>query len=205
MLYFNQVPESKVVKSVSRRWNGCSASVPPWSPITGIPTALAGQSLPTPKTTNSAFSAASSLVTATRRWLLRRRSPRSGPRACHTEWRRRGVFLLQVAPLAAPGRMLMGAADSGVDAQVPRDRTLRTARDWSRVRTRCQVPFRWHRRNRSQPRTHGPYSTGTSRHGTPVRTRNRMPSISGRRDQTGGRPPSSPAATTAPASPTALP
>ena len=34
-------------------------------------------------------------------------------------------FLLQVALLAGPGRMLMGAADRGVDAQVPRDRTLR--------------------------------------------------------------------------------
>lgn len=34
----------------------------------------------------------------------------------------------------------------------------------------------------------GPYSTGTSLHGTPVRTRKRMPSINCRRDQTGGRP-----------------
>jgi hypothetical protein len=34
-------------------------------------------------------------------------------------------FLLQVALLAGPGRMLVGAADSGVDAQVPRDRALR--------------------------------------------------------------------------------
>lgn len=34
-------------------------------------------------------------------------------------------FLLQVAPLAGPGSMLMGAADRGIDAQVPRDRTLR--------------------------------------------------------------------------------
>ncbi|GAA2974596.1 hypothetical protein GCM10010446_68550 [Streptomyces enissocaesilis] len=34
-------------------------------------------------------------------------------------------FLPQVTLLAGPGRMLVGAADRGVDAQVPRDRTLR--------------------------------------------------------------------------------
>ncbi|MFF9066045.1 hypothetical protein ACF09E_11870 [Streptomyces sp. NPDC014891] len=33
-------------------------------------------------------------------------------------------LLLQVTLLAGPGRMLMGAAPSGVDAQVPHDRTL---------------------------------------------------------------------------------
>lgn len=70
VLHFNQVPESKKIKTgsicvcalrprVSRRWNGCWASAPPLSPITGIPMALAGQSLPTPKATSSAFFAAS--------------------------------------------------------------------------------------------------------------------------------------------------
>ncbi len=34
-------------------------------------------------------------------------------------------FLLQVALFAGPGCVLVGAADRGVDAQVPRDRTLR--------------------------------------------------------------------------------
>lgn len=34
-------------------------------------------------------------------------------------------FLLQITLLAGPGRMLMGTADRGVDAQVPRDRTFR--------------------------------------------------------------------------------
>lgn len=34
-------------------------------------------------------------------------------------------FLLQVALLAGSGRMLMGTADRGVDAQVPCDRTFR--------------------------------------------------------------------------------
>ena len=34
-------------------------------------------------------------------------------------------FLLQVTLPAGPGRMLVGAADRGVDIQVPRNRTLR--------------------------------------------------------------------------------
>lgn len=34
-------------------------------------------------------------------------------------------FLLQVVVLTGPGRMLMGAADRGIDAKVPRDRPLR--------------------------------------------------------------------------------
>lgn len=39
----------------------------------------------------------------------------------HAAW----WLLLQVALLAGPGRMLVGAADRGVDVQVPRDRTPR--------------------------------------------------------------------------------
>lgn len=35
---------------------------------------------------------------------------------------------------------------------------------------------------------HGPYSTGMSRDGATVRTRNRMPAINRRRGRTGGRP-----------------
>lgn len=69
VLYFNQVSEPKKIKnrihlclrpetSREQGWNGCWASVPPWSPISGIPTALAGRSLPTPKATNSASCAA---------------------------------------------------------------------------------------------------------------------------------------------------
>lgn len=54
--------------------------------------------------------------------------------------------------------------------------------DYRRVPSRCQ------RRNRSYTRAHGPYRSGTSHHGTPVRVRNRMPSISCRRLHLGGRP-----------------
>src|SRR5690606_36768875 len=43
----------------SRRWNGCSASAPPWSPIAGTPTAPAGRSSPIPRATSSASCAAS--------------------------------------------------------------------------------------------------------------------------------------------------
>ncbi len=70
VLHFNQVPEPKEIKNrihlclrpetsreqeVERRW----AWVPPLSPITGIRTAPAGQSSPTPKATSSACCAAS--------------------------------------------------------------------------------------------------------------------------------------------------
>lgn len=63
-----------------------------------------------------------------------------------------------------------------------------SARTWSSVKIRCQVPSRCQRRNKSYARPHGPYSAGRSRQGTPVRTRNRMPSISCRLAQVGGRP-----------------
>ena len=53
---------------------------------------------------------------------------------------------------------------------------------------RCQVPFRCQRRNRSYTRPQGACSLGTSRRGMPVRTRNRMPSISCRRGHIGGLP-----------------
>lgn len=39
----------------------------------------------------------------------------------HATWR----FFLQITPSPGPGRMLMDTADRGVDAQIPRDRTLR--------------------------------------------------------------------------------
>jgi len=57
---------------------------------------------------------------------------------------------------------------------------------WAKIR--CQLPSRCQRRNRSYTRAHGPYRSGTSRHGTPVRVRNRTPSISRRLAQVGGRP-----------------
>lgn len=57
-------------------------------------------------------------------------------------------------------------------------RSFASARACSSVKIRCQVPFRCQRRKRSYARPHGPYSSGTSRHGVPVRARKRMPSIS---------------------------
>lgn len=58
----------------------------------------------------------------------------------------------------------------------------------SSVKTRFQVPSRCQRRNRSYTRPQGPYRSGTSRHGVPVRVRHRMPAISYRRVHIGGRP-----------------
>lgn len=56
------------------------------------------------------------------------------------------------------------------------------------AKNRCQVPSRCHRRNRSYDLAQGPYRSGTSRQGTPVRVRNRMPSISCRLVHIGSRP-----------------
>jgi len=50
------------------------------------------------------------------------------------------------------------------------------------------MPARCQRRNRPYTVCQGPYAGGTSRHGVPVRTRHRMPSMSWRLDHRGGRP-----------------
>lgn len=60
-----------------------------------------------------------------------------------------GRFLLQITLQTSPGRMLMGATDSGVDAQIPHDRTFRVGLGLEPGQGRCQVPSRCHRRNRS--------------------------------------------------------
>src|SRR5512133_2476475 len=56
------------------------------------------------------------------------------------------------------------------------------------VRICCQVPSRCQRRNSPYTVCHGPYRGGRSRHGAPVRVRQRIPSISCRLLQVGGRP-----------------
>jgi hypothetical protein len=66
--------------------------------------------------------------------------------------------------------------------------SLASAWPCSSAKIRCQVPSRCQRRNKSYARAQGPYRSGTSRHGTPVRMRNRMPSISCRLVHIGGRP-----------------
>ncbi len=75
----------------------------------------------------------------------------------------------------------------------------------SSVKMRFQVPPLCQRRNRSYTRPQGPYRSGTSRHGAPVRVRHRMPSISCRRVHIGGRPGSVPWGAAAPAGPTVPP
>lgn len=67
-------------------------------------------------------------------------------------------------------------------------RSLVSAWACSSLKIRCQVPFRCQRRNKSYDLAQGPYRSGTSRHGVPVRVRNRMPSISCLRLHLGGRP-----------------
>jgi hypothetical protein len=99
-----------------------------------------------------------------------------------------GRLLLQVPLFLAPAACWWArqTVESTLRSQVIR--SLASARAWSSVKMRCQVPLRCQRRNRSYARPHGPYSAGMSRHGMPVRTRNRMPSISCRRVHIGGRP-----------------
>ena len=92
-------------------------------------------------------------------------------------------------PFPRPGGVLVGPADGGVDVEVPGDELLRRRpRPGSSAKIRCQVPSRCQRRNRSYDLAQGPYRSATSRHGTPVRVRNRMPSISCRLVHIGGRP-----------------
>lgn len=57
-------------------------------------------------------------------------------------------------------------------------RSFASARAWNCSKMLCQVPSRCQRRNSPYTVSHGPYRAGRSRHGTPVRVRNRIPLIS---------------------------
>jgi hypothetical protein len=63
-----------------------------------------------------------------------------------------------------------------------------SARAWSARTMTAQVPSSCQRRNSPYTDCQGPYSSGTSRHGDPVRVRHRIPSISCRRLHLRGRP-----------------
>jgi hypothetical protein len=63
-----------------------------------------------------------------------------------------------------------------------------SARACSKVMMRAQLPSRCQRRNNPYTDSHGPYRSGTSRHGAPVRVRHRIPSISRRSSHLRGRP-----------------
>ena len=63
-----------------------------------------------------------------------------------------------------------------------------SARACKPVRIRAQVPSRCQARNNPYTDPHGPYRSGTSRHGHPARVRHRIPSMSCRLAHTGGRP-----------------
>src|SRR5215212_3265280 len=58
---------------------------------------------------------------------------------------------------------------------------------WTAAKIRSQIPARCHRQNRLYTVDHGPYRSGRSRHGAPVRSRHRMPLMI-RRWSTFGRP-----------------
>jgi len=62
-----------------------------------------------------------------------------------------------------------------------------SASRWTAAKIRSQIPATRHRRSRLDTVDHGPYRSGRSRHGAPVRKRHRMPLMI-RRWSTFGRP-----------------
>ncbi len=107
------------------------------------------------------------------------------PRSCGSSWstRRATCRILPVAPrhgCLAPftraGGVLVGAHDRGIGVAVPVQVSGSPPR-CSIASIRAQVPSSCQRVNRLYSVFHGPYRAGTSRHGTPVRTRNTIPLI----------------------------
>jgi hypothetical protein len=93
------------------------------------------------------------------------------------------------SPFSAPRRRAGGPGrrlESTLISQVIR--LFASAWTCSSIQIPFQAPSRCQRRNRSYTRPHGPYRSGISRHGVPVRVRQRMPSISCRLVHTRGRP-----------------
>src|ERR671924_32553 len=97
-------------------------------------------------------------------------------------------FALPLPPLRAPAACWWARMTvvSMLTSQVISPR----ASAWAcrRVRICCQVPSRCQRRNSPYTVCQGPYRAGTSRHGAPVRVRQRIPLMSWRLLQVGGRP-----------------
>lgn len=98
-----------------------------------------------------------------------------------------GRLLLQLPPFPGPGGVPKGPADRGVDVDGPGDQFCRVGPGLELGEDPTPAPSRCHQRNRSHSRPHAPCSAGRARRGTPVRTRNRMPSISCRLAHVGGR------------------
>ena len=158
--------------------------------------------------------------TSRRMSAIRRRSPRGPPSAttsmASTRWSARrgsgpgrgrparagrpaGRLLLRGTVLPGPGGVLVRprGARSTETSQVTCPAA--SARACSAVMIARQVPSRCQRRNSPYADCHGPYAVGTSRHGDPVRVRQRIPLTSCRLAHFGGPPPSCPGAAGAPA------
>ena len=99
-----------------------------------------------------------------------------------------GRLLLEVPLLRAPAACWCArqTVESTETSQVTRP--FASARVRSPTTTAAQVPSRCQRRNSPYTDSHGPYRSGMSRHGAPVRVRHRIPSISCRREYVAGRP-----------------
>jgi hypothetical protein len=79
------------------------------------------------------------------------------------------------APFAGPGGVLVGPDDAGVNLGIPVQLPSRLRLDPQAASIRAQVPSVCQRANRLYTVSQGPYRSGRSRQGTPVRTRNKMP------------------------------
>ncbi len=94
-------------------------------------------------------------------------------------------------PIAAPagtGCVLVCSGDGRVDADLHTIAPAASALACNAVRIRAHIPVRCQRRNSPYTVCHGPYRSGMSRHGHPVRILHRIPSMSWRFVHFGGRP-----------------
>lgn len=89
---------------------------------------------------------------------------------------------------AGTGRVLVGAHDGRVDADISHDPAGGVGQRLQRGQDLCPHPARCQRRNSPYTVCQGPYRVGTSRHGAPTRVRQRIPSMSWRFVHTQGRP-----------------
>jgi len=74
-----------------------------------------------------------------------------------------------VSPFCRPGSVLVGGHDGGVDLSVPINIVVELSQHHDLAFNLAQVPSAAHLPNRRYRVFHGPYRSGRSRHGEPVR------------------------------------
>ena len=91
-------------------------------------------------------------------------------------------------PFSRPGGVLVRPRDRGVHRHIPGDQPGRIRPRLQRGQDPRPGPVALPAAEQPYTVSHGPYRSGTSRHGAPVRVRHRIPSISWRLVHFGGRP-----------------